>query len=223
MTAIAGFGVLALSDISMLRDFGLVTLIDLSVSLVGVLVALPAALMIAGRLAPHRRRDGRSAAVAISRCWPIFDRRGAGACARPWVRPSSRPRLARYAGAAGGGAAGAGRGRQPIARQIQRRDTGIAPGHMLPPFAVPLALGSLQGDANIATHADQGAAGKVPACTVRGPQVLNVCELYEQGPVVLALFVDGGSCPAVLGDMQTLARVVPGRALRGGRDQGRPR
>jgi predicted RND superfamily exporter protein len=50
-TAIAGFGVLALSDIRMLRDFGLVTLIDLSVSLVGVLVALPAALMLAGSAA----------------------------------------------------------------------------------------------------------------------------------------------------------------------------
>jgi len=60
-TAIGGFGVLALSDIRMLRDFGLVTLIDLSVSLVGVLVALPAALVIAdhaaesgGRQAPAR-------------------------------------------------------------------------------------------------------------------------------------------------------------------------
>jgi predicted RND superfamily exporter protein len=49
VTAIAGFGVLALSDINMLRDFGLVTLIDLSVSLVGVLVALPAAILIAER------------------------------------------------------------------------------------------------------------------------------------------------------------------------------
>jgi hypothetical protein len=47
VTAIAGFGVLALSDIRMLRDFGLVTLIDLSVSLVGVLVALPAAIVVA--------------------------------------------------------------------------------------------------------------------------------------------------------------------------------
>ncbi len=46
-TAIAGFGVLVLSDITMLRDFGLVTLIDLSVSLVGVLIALPATLMVA--------------------------------------------------------------------------------------------------------------------------------------------------------------------------------
>jgi hypothetical protein len=31
----------------MLRDFGLVTLIDLSVSLIGVLVALPAAIVLA--------------------------------------------------------------------------------------------------------------------------------------------------------------------------------
>jgi uncharacterized protein len=47
VTAIAGFGVLILSDIAMLRDFGLVTLVDLSVSLVGVLVALPAAIVLA--------------------------------------------------------------------------------------------------------------------------------------------------------------------------------
>jgi hypothetical protein len=46
VTAIAGFGVLVLSDITMLRDFGLVTLIDLSVSLVGVLLALPATIVI---------------------------------------------------------------------------------------------------------------------------------------------------------------------------------
>jgi hydrophobe/amphiphile efflux-3 (HAE3) family protein len=52
VTAIAGFGVLALSDIRMLRDFGIVTLIDLSVSLVGVLVALPAALVLAQRDEP---------------------------------------------------------------------------------------------------------------------------------------------------------------------------
>jgi uncharacterized protein len=49
VTAIFGFGVLVLSDIRMLRDFGIVTLIDLTVSLLGVLVALPAALVIAER------------------------------------------------------------------------------------------------------------------------------------------------------------------------------
>src|SRR5581483_1102786 len=40
ITAIAGFGVLVVSDITMLRDFGFVTLIDLSVSLAGVLLVL---------------------------------------------------------------------------------------------------------------------------------------------------------------------------------------
>ncbi len=60
VTAIAGFGVLALSDIRMLRDFGLVTLIDLTVSLLGVLVALPAAVVVSERTAEgSRRRVGR--------------------------------------------------------------------------------------------------------------------------------------------------------------------
>jgi hypothetical protein len=64
VTAIAGFGVLALSDIRMLRDFGLVTLIDLSVSLVGVLVALPAALVIAERDDPAALARGPGARLA---------------------------------------------------------------------------------------------------------------------------------------------------------------
>jgi hypothetical protein len=55
ITAIMGFAVLVLSDIRMLRDFGLVTLIDLSVSLLGVLLALPAALLLLGDPAHARR------------------------------------------------------------------------------------------------------------------------------------------------------------------------
>ena len=49
VTAIAGFGVLAVSDLRMLRDFGIVTVIDLTVSLLGVLVVLPAVLVTAER------------------------------------------------------------------------------------------------------------------------------------------------------------------------------
>lgn len=86
---------------------------------------------------------------------------------------------------------------------------GIQPGQPLAPFAVPLATSSLRGDANIATQPDQGSAGSVPACSVRGPRVLNICELYERGPVVLALFIDSGSCSAVLGDLQSLSRAYP--------------
>jgi len=47
VTAIAGFAVLILSDIRMLRDFGVVTVIDLGVALFGVLIVLPAVLVLA--------------------------------------------------------------------------------------------------------------------------------------------------------------------------------
>jgi hypothetical protein len=92
---------------------------------------------------------------------------------------------------------------------------GIEPGHAIPPFAVPLALGTLTGAADVATHADDGAAGRVPACAERGAQILNICELYEHAPVVLALFVDGGSCPAVLSQMQALTAEFPGVGFAG--------
>jgi uncharacterized protein len=49
VTAIAGFAVLVVSDVRMLRDFGLVTVFDLTVALVGVLLVLPAALVWAER------------------------------------------------------------------------------------------------------------------------------------------------------------------------------
>lgn len=53
-TAIAGFGVLVLSDFRMLRDFGIVTVVDLTVSLLGVLIVLPAVLVLVERGAPQR-------------------------------------------------------------------------------------------------------------------------------------------------------------------------
>jgi hypothetical protein len=55
LTAIAGFAVLIASDIRMLRDFGAVTVIDLAVALLGVIVILPATLVLL-----ERRRGGAS-------------------------------------------------------------------------------------------------------------------------------------------------------------------
>jgi hydrophobe/amphiphile efflux-3 (HAE3) family protein len=48
-TAIAGFAVLVVSDIKMLRDFGFVTVVDLTVALLGVMLVLPAVLVLAER------------------------------------------------------------------------------------------------------------------------------------------------------------------------------
>jgi predicted RND superfamily exporter protein len=67
-TAIAGFAVLTASDVTMLRDFGLVTVVDLTVSLLGVLAVLPAVLALAARRAERRApgavEPGRAAVAA---------------------------------------------------------------------------------------------------------------------------------------------------------------
>jgi hypothetical protein len=52
LTAIAGFAVLIVSDIRMLRDFGAVTVIDLAAALLGVIVILPATLVLLERRRP---------------------------------------------------------------------------------------------------------------------------------------------------------------------------
>jgi hypothetical protein len=56
---------------------------------------------------------------------------------------------------------------------------GVPKGEKLPPFAVPLALSSLEGDAQV---------DPAKACKVRGPRVLNSCRLAERGPVAIAFF-----------------------------------
>jgi hypothetical protein len=101
---------------------------------------------------------------------------------------------------------------------------GLEAGAKVPPFAAPLALGSIEGDVNVARKPNQGSAGKRPACTVRGPQILNSCELGERGPFVLAfLATRGAQCTR---ELDRLARVgarhpdvqVAAIAIRGDRD-----
>jgi hydrophobe/amphiphile efflux-3 (HAE3) family protein len=62
ITALAGFAVLGVSDIRMLRDFGAVTVVDLGVSLLGVLVVLPAVLLLAERGRGHGAGGSRGGA-----------------------------------------------------------------------------------------------------------------------------------------------------------------
>jgi hypothetical protein len=90
-----------------------------------------------------------------------------------------------------------------------KQASGLKAGDPIPPFAAPLAIGGPPGEVNVATHRDQGQAGKRLACLVRGKGILNVCELYEHRPVVLALFFDAGSCAGVLDDLQQLVPLYP--------------
>ena len=84
---------------------------------------------------------------------------------------------------------------------------GLEVGTRLPPFAMPLAGSRSDADANIATRPDSGPEGARPACSVRGPEILNVCELAEQGPVVLAFVVTrSGRCEE---QVDVLDRIAP--------------
>jgi hydrophobe/amphiphile efflux-3 (HAE3) family protein len=58
ITAIAGFAALAVSDIRMLREFGLVTIADLGVALAGVVLVLPAVLVWAEGARQASAEDG---------------------------------------------------------------------------------------------------------------------------------------------------------------------
>jgi predicted RND superfamily exporter protein len=58
VTAIAGFAALAATDIRMLRDFGLVTVADLAVALLGVMLVLPATLVWVEGRREERRAGG---------------------------------------------------------------------------------------------------------------------------------------------------------------------
>jgi hypothetical protein len=81
---------------------------------------------------------------------------------------------------------------------------GVRSGARMPPFAAPLALGPVDGDVNVARRRGQGAAGKRPACDVRGPGILNVCALWERGPVVLAFLATRGA--RCTGELDALER-----------------
>jgi hypothetical protein len=96
-----------------------------------------------------------------------------------------------------------------VALSSHKGATSIPPGTRIPPFAAPLAIGGPPGEVDVATHANDGLAGKVAACSERGAGILNICELYERGPVVLTLFFDAGSCARILEDLQGLSHSFP--------------
>ncbi|MBW3608107.1 MAG: hypothetical protein KY463_07085 [Actinobacteria bacterium] len=111
------------------------------------------------------------------------------------------------------------REREPAVAQAQPeapRATGLPPGQPLPPFAVVLARSDVvcddeddPCDANVAASGArvEGDARRRAACDVRGPTVLNVCELIERGPLVLGLAASrGASCLDPWDRLERLAR-----------------
>jgi len=101
-----------------------------------------------------------------------------------------------------------------IRHGTERGARGVPAGEVMPPFAVPTALGPIDADANIAAKDGEGQAGKRAACSVRGRDVLNGCALREAGPVVLAFFaIRSRECIAQLDAMQRVRARLPGVQL----------
>lgn len=81
---------------------------------------------------------------------------------------------------------------------------GPAVGTVLPDFAAPLATSQLEGAVNLLRTRTNG---RKRACEVRGADVLNVCELREKGPVVVAfLAAEAKEC---IRSVDALARLAP--------------
>jgi len=71
----------------------------------------------------------------------------------------------------------------------------------LPEFAVPAAAGRLEGDANVAQDDCSSAAvpcpsdaRRSPACRVRTPEAIRVCDLFDRPLVISFWFSKGGNC-----------------------------
>jgi hypothetical protein len=71
----------------------------------------------------------------------------------------------------------------------------------LPEFAVPLAASDLEGDANVAQDDCSAAAlpcpddaQRTPACRVRTPGAIRVCDLFDRPSVISFWFSKGGEC-----------------------------
>jgi hypothetical protein len=78
--------------------------------------------------------------------------------------------------------------------------SGVPVGDELPAFAAPMALSDLEGDANVSDR----------ACDVRGPDVLNLCDLAARGPLVLAFFAESSDrCADQIGVLDRLRARFP--------------
>jgi hypothetical protein len=71
----------------------------------------------------------------------------------------------------------------------------------LPEFAVPRAAGRLEGDANVAQDDCEtaqapcpGSAQREPACRIRAPGAIRVCDFFARPLVISFWFSRGGNC-----------------------------
>ena len=84
---------------------------------------------------------------------------------------------------------------------------GPAPGRQLPEFSALEARGRLDGDANIRQRSGgSDSEGERPACDVRQPGVINICDLSRRAVALTFIGPGGGECNAHLDRVERVRR-----------------
>jgi hypothetical protein len=87
-------------------------------------------------------------------------------------------------------------------------------GKPAPAFAAPLVTSHLAGEANVCQRRPCSSnAGKVPACEVRAPDVLNACTLRRRPFVLTFVFDRGADCLPQVDRAERVRGEVPGVAF----------
>ena len=89
---------------------------------------------------------------------------------------------------------------------------GLKPGTVVPDFAAPTVTGDKEGDANLCQRAGEcnGEIGRVPACTVRGDGIFNVCDARKRPLVLTFVFDEGADCNPQVDRVQRMKDGFPG-------------
>lgn len=83
-------------------------------------------------------------------------------------------------------------------------------GERVPVFAAPLATGDAEGDTNIKqSRTDDDAENEAPACSVRGEDVFNLCDLFAEKPLVLVIAATSDECERELAAAARLSEAMP--------------
>jgi hypothetical protein len=88
-----------------------------------------------------------------------------------------------------------------------------SPRWALPEFAVPVAAGRLEGDANVAQDDCESSAlpcpagsRRLPACRIQTASAIRVCDLFDRPLVLSFWFTKGGGCTAQQDVVSTVYR-----------------
>jgi hypothetical protein len=93
---------------------------------------------------------------------------------------------------------------------------GLTDGTPLPRFAAPSATGGLDGDANVFQNRKQAGKDHVPACDVKNPGAIRICDYFDRPLVLTAWFSKcGGHCEPQLDRVERIRARFPGVAFVG--------